>query len=221
VTDARVRLAGEDILLLSERALFWPRAAALVAADLHWGKAATFRAAGIPVPAGTTSADLARLDAALDRTCARRLLILGDLFHARAGRVAAGTLAELRRWRGLHPELEILLVRGNHDRHAGDPPEDLRINCVNAPAFVPPFILRHEPTAAGEGYTLAGHIHPGLVLSGPALQRERLPCFLLRERMAVLPAFGSFTGLATIEPRAGDRAFVVAEADVIEVRSGA
>ncbi|HEX2637520.1 MAG TPA: ligase-associated DNA damage response endonuclease PdeM [Gemmatimonadales bacterium] len=221
MTDARVRLAGEDILLLSERALFWPRAAALIAADLHWGKAATFRAAGIPVPGGTTSADLARLDAALDRTCARRLLILGDLFHARAGRVAAGTLAELRRWRGLHPELEILLVRGNHDRHAGDPPEDLRINCVNAPAFVPPFILRHEPTAAGEGYTLAGHIHPGLVLSGPALQRERLPCFLLRERMAVLPAFGSFTGLATIEPRAGDRAFVVAEADVIEVRSGA
>jgi DNA ligase-associated metallophosphoesterase len=151
VTDARVRLAGEEILLLPERALFWPRAAALIAADLHWGKAATFRAAGIPVPAGTTSADLARLDAALERTCARRLLVLGDLFHARAGRVAAGTRAELRRWRGLHPKLEILLVRGNHDRHSGDPPEDLRINCVNAPAFVPPFILRHEPTAAGEG----------------------------------------------------------------------
>ena len=217
MTDARVRLAGEEILLLPERALFWPRAAALIAADLHWGKAATFRAAGIPVQAGTTSADLARLDAALDRTCARRLLILGDLFHARAGRVAAATVAELRHWRGLQPELEVLLVRGNHDRHAGDPPEDLRINCVNAPAFVPPFILRHEPTAAGEGYTLAGHIHPRLVLSGPALQRERLPCFLLSERMAVLPAFGSFTGLATIEPGAGDRAFVVADADVIEV----
>jgi uncharacterized protein len=220
VTDARIRLAGEEVLLLPERALFWPRAGALVAADLHWGKAATFRAAGIPVPAGTTSDDLARLDAALDRTCARRLLVLGDLFHARAGRVAAGTLAELRRWRGLHPELEVLLVRGNHDRHAGDPPEDLRINCVNAPAFVPPFILRHEPSAAAEGYTLAGHVHPGLVLAGPALQRERLPCFLLSERMAVLPAFGGFTGLATIDPRPGDRAFVVAEADVIEVRSG-
>jgi uncharacterized protein len=218
VTDARVRLAGEEVLLLPERALFWPRARALVAADLHWGKAATFRAAGIPVPVGTTSDDLARLDAALERTCARRLFVLGDLFHARAGRVAAGTLAELRRWRGLHPELEILLVRGNHDRHAGDPPEDLRINCVNAPAFVPPFIFRHEPFAAAEGYTLAGHVHPGLVLSGPALQRERLPCFLLSERMAVLPAFGSFTGLATTDPRPADRVFVVAEADVIEVR---
>ena len=42
------------------------------------------------------------------------------------------------RWRALRAELEIMLVRGNHDRHAGDPPDDLRINCVNAPAFVPP-----------------------------------------------------------------------------------
>lgn len=217
MTDARVRLAGEELVLLAERALFWPAAATLVVADLHWGKAATFRAAGIPVPVGSTRDDLARLDAALRRTCARRLVVLGDLFHARAGRVAAATLAELRRWRGPHPELEILLVRGNHDRHAGDPPADLRINCVNAPAFVPPFVLRHEPAESSASYTLAGHVHPGVVLCGPALQRERLPCFLLRERVALLPAFGSFTGLGTVEPGPGDRAFVVAGAEVIEV----
>ena len=111
------------MLLLPERALFWPRAGTLVVADLHWGKGATFRAAGIPIPVGTTSDDLARLDGALLRTGARRLVVLGDLFHARAGRIATHTLAELRRWRGAAPELEILLVRGNHDRHAGDPPD--------------------------------------------------------------------------------------------------
>ena len=147
MTDARLRLADEEVLLLPERALFWPRAGTLVAADFHWGKGATFRAAGIPIPMGGTGDDLARLDAALLRTCARRLVVLGDLFHARAGRIASRTLAELRRWRDLRSELEILLVRGNHDRHAGDPPADLRINCVNAPAFVPPFELRHEPPA--------------------------------------------------------------------------
>jgi DNA ligase-associated metallophosphoesterase len=213
-------LAGEEVRLLPERALFWPRADMLVAADLHWGKAATFRAAGIPIPTGSTSDDLRRLDAALLRTRARRLVVLGDLFHARAGRVAAATLAELRRWRRRRPTLEILLVRGNHDRHAGDPPEDLRINCVDAPAFVPPFILRHEPLTSGEGYTLAGHVHPGLVLSGRGHQRERLPCFVLSERLAVLPAFGGFTGLGVVEPGPGDRAFVVAEADVIEIPPG-
>ncbi|HET9726387.1 MAG TPA: ligase-associated DNA damage response endonuclease PdeM [Gemmatimonadales bacterium] len=217
MSDAEVRLGGEQVVLLAERALFWPRAGTLVAADLHWGKAAAFRAAGIPVPVGATSDDLARLDAALFRTCARRLIVLGDLFHAKAGRIASQTLAELRRWRSLRAELEILLVRGNHDRHAGDPPDDLRINCVNAPAFVPPFVLRHEPTDSPEGYTLAGHLHPGIVLAGPALQRARLPCFWLTPRGAVLPAFGGFTGLAPVHPGPDDRIFVIAEHEVIAV----
>ena len=217
MSDAEVRLGGEDVMLLAERALFWPRTGTLVAADFHWGKAATFRAAGIPVPVGATSDDLARLDAALFRTCARRLVVLGDLFHAKAGRIAAQTLAELRRWRSLRDELEIMLVRGTHDRHAGDPPDDLRINCVNAPAFVPPFVLRHEPAPSTEGYTLAGHLHPAIVLAGPALQRERLPCFWLTPRGAVLPAFGSFTGFASVVPAPEDRIFVVVEQDVISV----
>ena len=217
MSDAEVRLGGEDVVLLAERALFWPRTGTLVAADLHWGKAATFRAAGIPIPVGATSDDLSRLDAALFRTCARRLIVLGDLFHARAGRIATETLAELRRWRALRDELEIMLVRGNHDRHAGDPPDDLRINCINAPAFVPPFVLRHEPAPSSEGYTLAGHLHPGIVLSGPALQRERLPCFWLTPRAAVLPAFGSFTGSASVVPGPDDRIFVVADQEVIGV----
>jgi DNA ligase-associated metallophosphoesterase len=217
VSDAEVRLGGEDVVLLAERALFWPRTGTLVAADLHWGKAASFRAAGIPIPVGATSDDLSRLDAALFRTCARRLIVLGDLFHARAGRIATQTLAELRRWRALRDELEIMLVRGNHDRHAGDPPDDLRINCINAPAFVPPFVLRHEPAPSNEGYTLAGHLHPGIVLTGPALQRERLPCFWLTPRAAVLPAFGSFTGSASVVPGPDDRIFVVADQEVIGV----
>jgi DNA ligase-associated metallophosphoesterase len=217
MSDVLLTLAGEDVRLLPERALFWQRACTLVVADVHWGKAATFRAAGIPIPGGTTGEDLARLDSALYRTGARRLVVLGDLFHAKAGRVATRTLAALRQWRERCSRLEIQLVRGNHDRHAGDPPDDLRINCVNAPAFLPPFVLRHEPRESTEGYTLAGHLHPGLVVSGPALQRERLPCFLLRPALAVLPAFGSFTGMASVIPTPGDHAFVVADGEVLEI----
>lgn len=217
MSDVLLTLAGEEVRLLPERGLFWQRACMLVIADVHWGKAATFRAAGIPIPGGTTGEDLARLDAAVYRTGARRLVVLGDLFHAKAGRVATRTLAALRQWRERCGRLEIQLVRGNHDRHAGDPPDDLRINCVNAPAFLPPFVLRHEPRDSPEGYTLAGHLHPGLVVSGPALQRERLPCFLIRPGLAVLPAFGSFTGMAPVTPEPGDQAFVVADGEVLPV----
>jgi uncharacterized protein len=216
MTDVMLTIAGEEIYLLAERALWWPNASTLVVADLHWGKASTFRAAGIPIPIGTTSDDLARLDSALTRTGARRMVVLGDLFHARAGRIASHTLAELRRWRSLAPPVEILLVRGNHDRHAGDPPNDLRINCVNAPAFVPPFVFRHEP-AQGDGYGLAGHVHPGITLMGRGLQRETLPCFVFGTTGAVIPAFGSFTGFGNVEPGPGDRAFVVVEDEVLEV----
>jgi DNA ligase-associated metallophosphoesterase len=217
MTDVSLTLAGEEVYLLSERALYWPGTSTLVVADLHWGKASTFRAAGIPIPIGTTSDDLARLDSALQRTGARRMVVLGDLFHAKAGRIASHTLAELRRWRSLAGTFEILLVRGNHDRHAGDPPNDLQINCVNAPAFVPPFIFRHEPVDAEGAYGLAGHVHPGLTLVGLGLQRETLPCFLIGRRGAIIPAFGSFTGLAAVQPGSEDRAFVVAADEVLEV----
>ena len=217
MTDLLLHLAGEQVRFLPERALFWPSACALVVADLHWGKAAAFRSAGIPIPGGATRRDLDRLDAAILRTGARRLIVLGDLFHARAGRVATRTLAALRSWRAEREGLEIQLVRGNHDRHAGDPPPDLRVNSLDAPAFLPPFVLRHEPAASETGYTLAGHVHPGIVLSGRGLFRERLPCFVVGERMAVLPAFGSFTGLGMVTPEPGERLFVVAEEEVVRV----
>jgi uncharacterized protein len=217
MTDVVLTIAGEQVYLLAERALYWPGASTLVVADLHWGKASTFRAAGIPIPIGTTSDDLSRLDSALQRTQARRMVVLGDLFHAKAGRVASHTLAELRRWRSLAGPFEILLVRGNHDRHSGDPPGDLHINCVNAPAFVPPFVFRHEPVTSTDGYGLAGHVHPGLTLVGRGLQRETLPCFIVGKQAALLPAFGSFTGFGAVEPGPEDRAFVIAGDEVLEV----
>ena len=217
MTDIHLDLAGEPVRLLPERALFWPGACALIVADMHWGKAAAFRSAGIPIPGGATRRDLERLDGAIGRTGARRLIVLGDLFHARAGRVATRTLANLRSWRAERAALEIQLVRGNHDRHAGDPPPDLQVNCLDAPAFLPPFVLRHEPRVMDGGYTLAGHVHPGIVISGRGLFSDRLACFVVGDRMAVLPAFGSFTGIGTVRPEAGERLFAVADDEVVEI----
>jgi uncharacterized protein len=210
-----VDLQGESLLLLSERALLWERTATLVVADAHLGKAASFRAAGLPLPGGTTTETLSRLSAALDRTGARRLLLLGDFFHARAGR-AARTLAAISGWRERHADLEVVLVRGNHDRGAGDPPCEWGFACHDEPWIEPPFAFRHHPEEEGR-YVLAGHIHPAVSLSGLGGQREKLPCFLFGERIGLLPAFGDFTGGATVRPRREDRVFVVAGAEVVEI----
>src|SRR5690606_20889355 len=85
---APVTIAGEAVILLSERAIAWPAQRTLIIADPHWGKAAAFRAHGVPVPGGTTAADLARLDSALAGAGATRLIVLGDFWHARRGRTA-------------------------------------------------------------------------------------------------------------------------------------
>lgn len=214
--EMTIRLAGEEALVLGERALHLTTRKTLLVADLHLGKAATFRAAAIPMPGGTTTETLRRLSSALERTSAQRLLILGDLFHARSGR-APSTLAAVASWREAHAQLEMVLVRGNHDVHAGDPPADWRVTCYDGSLHEPPFVFQHEPLAAQDGYVLAGHLHPAALLNGRGRQSLKLPCFHLTAKVGTLPAFGEFTGGAVIRPKRGDRVFVVVEGQVIQV----
>ena len=196
-------IAGERVELFAERALYWPRTRVLFVADVHLGKAAAFRAGGVPLPRGATAADLARLTRLIERTGAARVVILGDFFHARSGRVAALDAA-FTAWRAQHAHLEMTLVRGNHDRHAGDPPAHWEIVCVADPHALPPFLGVHHPVAPRTGYALCGHVHPGVWINGLGAQSVRLPCFVVGRRRAILPAFGRFTGLARFEAEDDD-----------------
>ena len=58
-------------------------------------RSASFRAAGIPLPSGTTSENVERLGRAIDRTHARHVVFLGDFLHSAEGR-AAHTLERFR-----------------------------------------------------------------------------------------------------------------------------
>ena len=214
--SANTVIRGQELQLFAERAAYWGGAATLLVADPHFGKAATFRAAGIPVPRGTTADGLVRLDALLGRTNARRIVFLGDFLHAREGRAPA-TLDSLRIWRDSHRQVEMLVVRGNHDRHAGDAPAELGIASIDGPMVEPPFVFAHHPAVSDAGYVLAGHLHPSVDLTGPGRQHARLPCFWLGSAGAVLPAFGDFTGLSSVTPAVGDRVFVVAGSEVVQL----
>lgn len=213
----RIGVEDESLVLLPERAVYWEERRTLLVADPHWGKAATFRAGGIPVPGGTTAEGLRRLTRAVTHTRPERVIFLGDFLHARAGRARA-TLEALAAWRALHRWLELLLIRGNHDREAGDPPDDLGIACVDGPLRQGPFLLAHHPLPRPGAYGIAGHVHPVVRLTGPARERQRLPCFWFAPEGAILPAFGEFTGGGEVSPAREDRVFVVAEEAVIEVR---
>ncbi|MGE5712999.1 MAG: phosphoesterase, partial [Betaproteobacteria bacterium] len=109
-----VEFGGAPWELLAHGAAFWTERRWLVIADAHFGKAAAFRARGVPVPQGTTTETLDRLDGLIDALEPAALVILGDFLHAREAHAPA-TLAALAGWRGRHAELDVLLVEGNHD----------------------------------------------------------------------------------------------------------
>jgi uncharacterized protein len=215
-----INIANESLTLLPQKALYWPREKTLFIADAHFGKAASFRAAGIPMPPGTTTNTLAKMDDCLRATHAECIVFLGDLLHNRDSR-AKETFDKFAGWRDANAQLKLQLVRGNHDARAGDPPIEWNIDCVDEGEMLGPFCLAHHPEPDLRGYVLAGHVHPAVRLQGCANDSMRLPCFWFGAYVAVLPAFGSFTGTYTVLPKQGDRVFVVADDAVIDVTAKA
>lgn len=180
-------IAGETMWLLADRALFWPREQLLLIADLHLGKADTFRSAGISVPSGGTAHDLARLASLLSLTAARRLLVLGDMLHGRADETRWRTTWDA--WLSQHAHVRIGAIGGNHDRHLAA--LGLPIEIFADGRDEAPFALRHMPDSKTPLHVLCGHIHPIVRLPGMA---GRWPAFVLDPRRTVLPAFSAFTG---------------------------
>jgi metallophosphoesterase superfamily enzyme len=58
-------------------------------------------------------------------------------------------------------------------------------------------------------------------LAGSANDALRLPCFWQRDGLLTLPAFGEFTGGASIERETGDRVLAIAEQRLFEIPSAA
>lgn len=208
-----LELAGEQVALLPGRGMWWPKDQTLFIADPHFGKAATFRLSGIPVPESAHEADLERLSLMLKETGVSRLIVLGDFFHARLG-CNESTHAALQQWREQWPALEITLVAGNHDRRAGPPSSSLRIRSMEGPHLLPPFACCHEPQPVAGYYLLAGHLHPAYRVTSWQ-SGITTPCFHVSTEQMVFPAFGSFTGGSRVKPATGDRIYLVGPHEIV------
>jgi DNA ligase-associated metallophosphoesterase len=213
---ATLTVGGHPLTLLPEKAAFLEDFRTLLVADAHIGKAVSFRSLGVPVPRGTTTENLNLLTRLVERTGAVRIVFLGDFLHSKHSH-ATQTLGALARWREQHAGIALTLVRGNHDDRAGDPPASLGFSVVDEPFVFGGLALCHHPVEYDGFYAVAGHLHPCVNLGGRANDTLRLPCFHFGPRLAVLPAFGSFTGMHPIRWQEGDRIFAVADDQVAEV----
>lgn len=206
---------AEPFSIRGDRTLFLESTSTLFVADVHLGKAATFRAKGIPIPEACAIDTLQRLTTSIDSVRAKQLVILGDLWHSRAGRTAAA-VADFEAWRNTHEQLEIILVVGNHDRRSGQCPQNWRITEVLEGSQFGHLTLLHDPEnwQEGQSYGLSGHLHPGVTLRQGS-GRSKVPCFWMRPNYGVLPSFGSFTGCVSVEVERGDWVGLVAEQSLV------
>ncbi|MDM9560111.1 ligase-associated DNA damage response endonuclease PdeM [Bordetella petrii] len=209
-----MRLAGEPVALMGERALYWPARGRLVIADLHLGKGHVFRRAGIAVPGGATQDDLRRLARLVAATAARELWIVGDVLHGPASQ--AGWRDRWARWRQEHAGLDVAVLNGNHDRALRG--AALGVRQLGEAWDDGPFLFRHLPHADPRGrHVIAGHVHPKVRL--PGVPRS-WPAFWLRPGVTVLPAFADFSGGHLVDPGPDGAAVACVEGAAVPIGIG-
>ena len=211
----QVDINGQSWYLLPEKAIYWKEKSTLILSDIHLGKSGHFRKSGIPAPSGINDENQARMTTLINQHKPDRLLILGDLFHSSVNR----EWFQFEEWRNRFPELHIHLVKGNHDSlHSSfyDRAE-IMVSDVHQEEG---FCFKHHPTAqkSEKEMIVAGHLHPGIKLSGKGRQSLRLPCFVFRNSTIILPAFGTFTGLHLIEKENELDIYAVVEDRVLKIK---
>jgi DNA ligase-associated metallophosphoesterase len=211
----KVDVFGEEVALLWQKAIVLPRHRALIIADLHFGKVNHFRRSGIPVPAKANHRNTETLIDLLNTVKPERVIFLGDLFHSHYNEEwdVVGQI--------LHhfPSCRFELVRGNHDILSARQYQRHNILVHQEELVMGKFLLTHAPldNPATGLFNLAGHLHPGVRLTGKGRQAIALPCFYFGQQQGILPAFGSFTGIALLSPKRDDHVFVIADNQVQKV----
>ena len=210
----------QHLWLSPERTIFWEDEKALILSDSHFGKTGHFRKAGIPLPQNLYLEDLQRLFNLLQFYKPEQLIVVGDLFHSKSNK--EHLLFE--KWRNDFTQLEILLVKGNHDVLHDDWYHQIKIKVFsdellrkNNVAFIHDCAHIEKFPLHADAYFLTGHLHPGIFIKGRSRQHLSFPCFYFNDQFAVLPAFSKFSGLALIDKKKTDNVFAIVNDELMEM----
>ncbi|UYQ91842.1 ligase-associated DNA damage response endonuclease PdeM [Chitinophaga horti] len=199
----------------SGKGLYWEEERALIVSDLHLGKSAHFRKAGIAIPANIVQEDLFCLQKLVVHYNPQKVIIVGDMFHSSVN----NEVQYFKIWRRQFSQLQFDLITGNHDIMDEQVYDELEI-CRYDSLTLGNIHFVHDAAdadAAGK-YVLSGHIHPGVRMFGYGRQSMRLACFYFGREYAVLPAFSHFTGMYMVDPQPGDPVFVLADKKVFKMQ---
>lgn len=208
-------IEDQHFWLSAERSVYWEEKRSLIVSDLHFGKTGHFRKSGIAVPQKIYQEDLQRLVNLLHYFKPEQLVVVGDFFHSHANT----ELDWFRKWREDLRDLDITLVRGNHDILNDRWYAESSITVVEKELVMDHFIFTHDRCEEKPGfYTFCGHLHPGIVVHGLGKQSLRFPCFYFSGDHCILPAFSRFTGMALVDPGPGENVFAIVENKLIKMQ---
>lgn len=163
----------------------------LLIADVHLGKADTFRKFGISVPQHVQDSDLTRLKQLLLQLTPKRCVILGDFVHGRV--IGSGTAENWNALVSSNLGTQFELILGNHDRSFQA--DLLSLSSIHSHLFLENVFLSHEPVtfkALPSRCTLNihGHIHAAVQIDDG---RRKIPALAFTPPYLCMPAFSEFT----------------------------
>jgi uncharacterized protein len=207
---------GQTLWLSGERVIFWEDTRTIIVSDCHFGKTGHFRKSGISVPQKVFRTDMQRLLHQVQHFNAQRVLVTGDFFHSEEN----SELDFFRKWRKDIAQVQMLLVKGNHDILDEKRYEGLDME-LHHPVFeAAPFVFCHDAAdidKTSHSYAFTGHIHPGIRINGLGRQSLQFPCFYFTDRYCILPAFSHFTGSVPVKPGKQDKVFAIVSQKVMEL----
>ena len=183
-----VRMADVPLLLDARGACYLPQQDWLVVSDLHLEKGSFLHSFGNPISGLDTRATLLRLRSLIVDYSPDTVVCLGDSFHdshsfSRISEDDQKLLSEVQN--GIQ---DWVWIQGNHDP---DIPETMGGRAIRTlTAGQVQLAHEHEPVVE---FQLIGHYHPKCQRS-VRRHRFRGRCFLMTDKIMIMPAFGQYTG---------------------------
>ncbi|OYQ37016.1 metallophosphoesterase [Flavobacterium cyanobacteriorum] len=206
-----IQINNCDFILHCSGAMYWTQQRMLLISDVHLGKVSHFRRHGSAIPGQAIYRNFEKLDAVANYFSPEKICFLGDLFHSTLNR----EWHLFEEW-AARTAVPLMLVAGNHDIISPHKYEALGVR-LQSEWQLDGFLLTHHPEERTGLYTIAGHIHPAVVLGGMGKQALKLPCFFRSPQQLILPAFGEFTGTYVLQPKKEDMVYVITKEDVVPV----
>lgn len=204
--------------LSPQRSIYWEEEKTMIVSDTHFGKTGHFRKSGIAVPQEVYKEDLQRFFNLATELKPDRILVVGDFFHSTAN----DELNLFLKWKKDFKNLQITLVKGNHDILGNSWYENAQIELIEGYYNNGQFRFQHDPAdqipaCEASPFIFSGHVHPGIQIKGIGKQSLRFPCFYFSKNQCILPAFSKFSGLAILKPKKQDQVYAIANENIIKL----